>query len=99
VLCLTVVALALAGCADDTPDIVPLNEANACKAVREKLDAKELEGRFGKPDAEQDFFGDRVFAYETDDGERWQFQVSAQAGTFRALRVEGKREKIVDCPR
>ena len=99
VLCLTLTALALAGCGDDTPDIVPVNRENACKAVKERLDVKELETRFGEPDSSQDFFGDRVVAYEDDDGVRWQFQVSAQTGTFRTLRVEGRREKIVDCPR
>lgn len=98
-LCLTLAALALAGCGDDTPDIVPVDQGNACRAVKERLNVKELETRFGKPDRTQDFFGDRVLLYETDDGVTWQFQVSAQQGTFRTLKVEGKREEVVDCPR
>ncbi|HEX8741608.1 MAG TPA: hypothetical protein VF712_00600 [Thermoleophilaceae bacterium] len=93
-------AIAAAGCGDDTPDLVPLSQAEACRAVKERLDAEELETRFGEPDSTQDFFGDQVLAYE-DEAEdlRWQFQVSQQAGTFRALRVKGSREEIVDCPR
>lgn len=92
-------ALTLAACSDNTPDIVPVDQAEACKAVKEHLDVDELEKRFGKPDSTQDFFGDSVLAYEDEgEGVKWQFQVSAQAGTFRALRVEGKREDVVQCP-
>ena len=89
-------ALAVAGCTDDTPDLIELNESNACKAVKDKADVDELEKRFGDPDGSQDFFGDRILTYE-DDEMKWQFQVTEQAGTLRAIRVEGKRETVVDC--
>lgn len=92
-----IAAAALAGCADDGPDTVRVTQAEACKAVREKLDVEELEARFGAPDSTQDFFGDRILVYERPDA-KWQFQVSAEAGTFRALRVEGSRERILSCP-
>jgi hypothetical protein len=91
-------AFAAAGCADDDQNFAQLNETEACKAVREKLPLAKLEERFGKPDGTQDFFGDTVVAYEGVDDVRWQFQVSAQAGTFRALTVKGQREEIVECP-
>ena len=90
-------AVALTGCGDGGPDIVGLTEAEACRAVKERLNLEELEERFGKPDGTQDFFGDRVVSYERDEL-RWQFQVTEQAGTFRAIQVEGKREKILACP-
>lgn len=89
-------AVAVTACGDDTPDLIPVTETEACKAVNEKLELDALEDRFGEPDESQDFFGDRVVTYE-DDEARWQFQVSAQAGTLRAIRVEGKRERILDC--
>jgi hypothetical protein len=94
-----IAALALASCGDgDGP--VAIDEAEACRAVKERLTLDEIEARFGEPDSSQDFFGDRVVAYDDEDeeGVRWQFQVSAQAGTFRALRVEGRREEIIECP-
>jgi hypothetical protein len=90
-------ALAVAGCTDDTPDIVPVDREEACRAVKERLDVAGLERRFGEPESSQDFFGDRVVAYE-EGGQRWQFQVSSESGTFRAIEVRGKREQIVDCP-
>jgi hypothetical protein len=94
-----IAALALASCGDGD-DPVAVDEGEACKAVRERLTLDEIEDRFGEPDSSQDFFGDRVVAYDDgeEEGVRWQFQVSAQAGTFRALRVEGQREEIVECP-
>jgi hypothetical protein len=92
-------ALAAAGCADgDGKDFARLNQTEACKAVREKLTLPKLQERFGKPDGTQDFFGDTIVSYEGAEEVRWQFQISAQAGTFRALTVEGKREEIVECP-
>ena len=90
------VAVTAAGCSDDTPDPIPVTETSACKAVKDKLKLDALEERFGDPDSSQDFFGDRVLTYEGDDV-KWQFQVSAQAGTFRAIRVEGQRERILAC--
>ena len=90
------VAVAIPGCADDD-DPIPVTEAEACKAVKEHLKLDALQDRFGEPDGSQDFFGDRVVTYQEGDA-RWQFQVGAQTGTFRALRVEGKREEIVSCP-
>jgi hypothetical protein len=94
-----IAALALAACGGDDP--VAVDQAEACKAVKERLTLDEIESRFGEPDASQDFFGDRVVAYDDEDeeGVRWQFQVSAQSGTFRALRVDGRREEIVECPK
>ena len=89
-------AVALAGCGDDEPETVALDRDEACKAVKEKLTVAEVEERFGEPDQTQDFFGDTVLSYEHDEV-RWQFQVSAQAGTFRALRVRGAREEVVPC--
>ena len=86
-----------AGCADDSPDPIPVTEAEACKAVKEHLKLDALRDRFGSPDGNQDFFGDRVVTYEDDDT-KWQFQVGAETGTFRAIRVEGKREEILACP-
>jgi hypothetical protein len=97
-LLLTLITAALAGCADDGPDTVGLTEPEACKAVKERLDAEEIERRFGKPDTTQDFFGDRVVVYQRAET-KWQFQVSAQSGTFRALKVKGSKEEIIDCPR
>jgi hypothetical protein len=95
VLLLTLLAtLALAACGGD--DTVGLSESEACKAVKEKLDVEEIEDRFGKPSGTQDFFGDTVVSY--DRGEvKWQFQVSVQSGTFRALRQKGAKEDIVEC--
>ncbi len=90
-------ALAAPGCTDDSDDPIPVTEAEACKAVKERLELDALEDRFGEPDASQDFFGDRVVTYEDDDA-KWQFQVGAQTGTFRAIRVEGNRERILNCP-
>jgi hypothetical protein len=90
-------ALAAAGCGDDSRDFAQLNEDEACKAVREKLPLDKLEDRFGEPDRTQDFFGDTVVTYEGAEDVRWQFQVSTQVGTFRALTVEGSREEVVDC--
>ena len=90
------VPLAFGGCAeDDTP--VALSEAEACKAVKERLSLDGLTDRFGEPDASQDFFGDRVVTYE-DEPLKWQFQVGAKTGTFRAIRVEGQRERTLSCP-
>jgi hypothetical protein len=89
-------ALAVTGCAEDDGP-TPLSEAEACRAVKEKLTLEQLEDRFGKPDASQDFFGDRVVAYQ-DDEVKWQFQVGTRNGTFRALQVKGQREEVVDCP-
>jgi hypothetical protein len=91
-----IAALALASCGDGD-GTVDLDEAEACKAVKERLTLDELEERFGEPDSSQDFFGDRVVAYD-DDALKWQFQVSARSGTFRALRVEGQREEAIECP-
>jgi hypothetical protein len=94
---LTLVAVLVAtGCGEgDGP--TPLSEAEACKAVEEKLTLEQLEERFGEPDGSQDFFGDRVVAYQ-DDEVRWQFQVGTRNGTFRALQVKGQREEVLDCP-
>jgi hypothetical protein len=89
------VAVAVSACSDDD-DPIPVTEAEACKAVKEKLELDALTDRFGEPDASQDFFGDRVLTYEDRDA-RWQFQVSAQGGTYRALRVEGKSEEQLAC--
>ncbi len=91
-----IAALALASC-DEGDDPVALNEAEACKAVEERLTLDEIQDRFGRPDSTQDFFGDRVVTYEDDDV-KWQFQVGAQTGTFRAIRVKGNREEILACP-
>lgn len=91
-----IAAIATAGCTDD-PDLVGLSEPEACKAVTEHLDADQLEARFGEPTSTQDFFGDRVLSYTRGDV-KWQFQVTEQAGTFRALRVEGKSEDVLACP-
>ena len=89
-----IAAIATAGCDDADP--VGLTEAEACKAVKERLDVDQLEDRFGKPTSSQDFFGDRVLSYTR--GEvKWQFQVTEQAGTFRALKTEGKTEEILPC--
>jgi hypothetical protein len=97
ILLLTLIAtIAATGCGDDGPDPVGLSEAEACKAVKEHLDAEGLETRFGKPSGTQDFFGDKVISYERGD-ETWQFQLTEQGGTFRALRVEGQREQILPC--
>ena len=97
VLLLTLLAVfAGAGCGDDD-DPTPLSEAEACKAVKEKLTLEQLEDRFGAPDASQDFFGDRVVAYD-DEEVRWQFQVGTRNGTFRAIQVKGRREQVLDCP-
>jgi hypothetical protein len=90
------VALAVSGCSDDGSDPIPVTETEACKAVKEKLKLDAMEERFGQPDRSQDFFGDRVLIYEDDDA-NWQFQVSTQAGTYRALRVEGKKERVLSC--
>jgi hypothetical protein len=90
------VAVTASACGDDTPDPIPVTETEACKAVKEKLKLEAMEERFGEPDGSQDFFGDRVLTYD-DDEVKWQFQVSTQAGTYRALRVEGKGEKVLDC--
>ena len=97
VLLLTLIAaVAPAACGDDEPDTVALGQQEACKAVKEELTVAEIEERFGEPDQTQDFFGDTVVSYER--GEvKWQFQVSARAGTFRALRVRGAREEVLAC--
>lgn len=89
-------ALTAAGCGggDDT---VELDQAEACKVVKEDLTVDQIEDRFGKPDQTQDFFGDTVVSYTRGD-QRWQFQVSAQAGAYRALRVRGVREEVLSCP-
>jgi hypothetical protein len=89
-------ALAVAACGGD--DTVALSEAEACKAVEERLDLEEIENRFGEPDGTQDFFGDTVASYDRGDV-KWQFQVRAEGGTFRVLRQRGAREEIIDCPR
>ena len=91
-----IVALGLAGC-DEGDDTVALSEAEACKAVKERLKVDQVEDRFGEPDRTQDFFGDFVVTYERGEIE-WQFQVGAKTGTFRAIRVKGAREEIIDCP-
>lgn len=94
-----IAALALAACGDDGGDLVAVDQEEACKAVQERLTLEEIEDRFGEPDSSQDFFGDRVVAYDDERaGVKWQFQVSAQSGTFRALRVKGQREEIIECP-
>ena len=90
-----IAAIAAAGCDDD--DRVGLTEAEACKAVKEKLSAEQLEARFGEPTSSQDFFGDRVLSY-TRGQVKWQFQVTTQGGTFRALKVEGRTEDVLTCP-
>jgi hypothetical protein len=90
-----IAAIAAAGCDDDDP--VGLTEAEACKAVKEKLSTEQLEARFGEATSTQDFFGDRVLSYTR--GEvKWQFQVTTQGGTFRALKVEGRTEDVLTCP-
>lgn len=88
------VAVAVSACGDD--EVVEVNEAEACKAVKEKLELDALTDRFGEPDRTQDFFGDRVVTYDDSDA-KWQFQVSARGGTFRAIRVEGKSEEVLAC--
>jgi hypothetical protein len=95
-LLLALTALLLAGCSEDN---VPagLNRAEACRAVREHLDARGIASRFGKPDSTQDFFGDVVLSYDRA-GIRWEFQVSATAGTYRAAQVRGTREQGLTCP-
>jgi hypothetical protein len=95
-LALVAAVAVIAGCSDDTDGVVVVTEAEACKAVQERLKLDALEDRFGEPDASQDFFGDRVVTYD-DDEAKWQFQVSARGGTFRALRVEGQREEVLEC--
>ena len=87
--------IAAAGCSD-AEGPTALSEAEACKAVAERLTLPKLEDRFGKPDRSQDFFGDRVVTYD-DDELKWQFQISARAGAFRAAQVKGQREEILDC--
>lgn len=88
-------AVLAVGCADED-EVVQVDQTEACRAVKEKLKLDDLTDRFGDPDRSQDFFGDRVVTY--DDGEqKWQFQISAQGGTFRAIRVEGSREEILRC--
>ena len=96
-LLLTLIAALAAGGCDDGDDLVPLSEAEACKAVKERLTLDEVEDRFGEPDASQDFFGDRIVSYDADEL-RWQFQIGAKTGTFRAIRVEGQREQVLNCP-
>ena len=97
-LLLTLLAAALAGAGCGEDDEPPaLSEAEACKAVKENLTLDELRDRFGEPDSSQDFFGDRVVSYDGEDV-KWQFQVGARTGTFRALRVKGQREEILSCP-
>ena len=96
---LAALAVALGGCGEDARDFAQLNQAEACKAVKERLTLEKLQERFGKPDGTQDFFGDSVVSYLGAEEVRWQFQVNAEAGTFRALRVEGSRERPVECPR
>jgi hypothetical protein len=91
------VVLVVSACGDDSADPIPVTEAEACKAVEERLKLDALEERFGSPDASQDFFGDRVVTYDDADV-KWQFQVGAETGTFRAIRVKGKREEILACP-
>ena len=91
-------AVVLGACGDDSDDLIPVTETEACKAVKERLKLDALQDRFGPPDASQDFFGDRVVTYDDDDEVKWQFQVGARTGTFRAIRVEGKREEILACP-
>ncbi len=76
-----ILALATAACGGGDDD-VELSQAEACKVVREDLTVDQIEERFGKPDQTQDFFGDTVVSYTRGD-ERWQFQVSAQAGAYR----------------
>lgn len=96
-LTLTIIAaLAAVGCSDDDPERVGLTEPEACRAVKEKLSVEELERRFGEPQSSQDFFGDRVVSYVRGDIQ-WQFQVTAEAGTFRVLQIKGKRETILAC--
>lgn len=95
-LLLILIAAVLAGCGDDGPSTVGLTDPEACKAVKERLDVKEIEDRFGKPDATQDFFGDTTVVYQRAET-KWQFQVSAQSGTFRALKVKGSSEEIISC--
>ena len=94
---LAALALGTAACSDDSRDFADLNRDEACRAVKEKLTLEKLKERFGEPDGSQDFFGDTVVAYEGVDEVRWQFQVSQQAGTLRALTVEGSRETPVAC--
>jgi hypothetical protein len=96
VLLYVLAVLTAAGC-DEGDDTVALSEAEACKAVKERLKVDQVEDRFGEPDRTQDFFGDFVVIYERGDVE-WQFQVGAKTGTFRAIRVKGAREEVIDCP-
>jgi hypothetical protein len=95
-LCLALLAAFAAGCSKDNLR-AGLNETEACKAVKEHLDANAIAGRFGKPDATQDFFGDSVVSYDRA-GIRWEFQVSAKVGTIRALQVKGSSERPLTCP-
>lgn len=97
VLLCVIAVLTAAGCDDGEGDAVALSEAEACRAVKERLKLDQLDERFGKPDRTQDFFGDYVVSYERGDV-KWQFQVGAKTGTFRALRVEGVKEEALDCP-
>ena len=98
-LLLTLLAtLALAACGNGETELRAVNEIEVCKTVKERLTERQVRARFGEPDDTQDFFGDTVLAYEGLDDVTWQFQVKADGGTFRALRVEGSREQIVRCP-
>lgn len=94
---LAALVLGAAGCSEAGTDFADLNRTEACRAVKEKLSLQRLEKRFGEPDARQDFFGDTVVGYDGVDDVRWQFQVSQQTGTFRALTVKGSREEMVRC--
>jgi len=90
-------ALLLTGCSEDNPLHAGLNKTEACRAVKERLDARGIATRFGKPDTTQDFFGDSVLSFDRV-GVRWEFQVSATAGTYRALQVKGAQEQVLSCP-
>ena len=91
------IAAAIAGCGEDEPVKQELNQANACRVVKEDLKVPAIEERFGEADKKEDFFGDTIVTYDQGD-EQWKFQVSANVGTFRALRQpKDGIEQILPC--
>jgi hypothetical protein len=91
-------AAAIAACGENEPVKQELNQANACRVVKENLKVPAIEERFGEADKKEDFFGDTIVTYEGRN-EQWKFQVAAQVGTFRALRQpKDGIEQILPCP-